>query len=72
MKVFAVRERGTNKYLPHKARSIAFTDPVETENPRTLHNYNAANGLLIQWCKAHNKPRDMLEVVTFTLEEQEL
>lgn len=49
---FAIRERGTLKYLPENyGRGYTHTEPVAGPQPRLLHSHKAAHLALTAWCK---------------------
>ena len=55
MKVYAIRERGTEKYLPGlkrgrmRTRGFSFTEPIEGEFPRLFPTKRSAENALTAW-----------------------
>jgi hypothetical protein len=53
--VYAIREKGTDKYLPGlkrgrvRLRGFSFTEPVSGEAPRIFHTKQSARNALTAW-----------------------
>ena len=62
MELYAIRLKGTNKYLPSRKRGTAFSysepTPCTEELPRFHHSEERAKAVLTQWLKGwHHKWR---------------
>jgi len=59
IEVYAIREKGTEKYLPAlkkgrmRIRGFSFTQPMEKEAPRLFHTKRSAENALTTWLQGH-------------------